>query len=336
MAFLIASAILLILVILASMLVKASFRSDDEKQAFSIIDIIELAVVSIGVGLIALWVDSASIEYISTIKFSLIGVLIGGYVLTRKSVMNAFNGKNKSAFSDFKKLSDTQSLDIIKKYEVSQISRKKSIYFFSGLLIALVFTALLVEYETFTTFRQEIIEEVAYIEEEIIDVPITEIPPPPPPKPKVTPVIQEVPDETLIEEPEIEIEPEEEVIEEEYAEPEEEVEEVIEEDNSIFNLYELQQKPEYPGGISALLSYVQSNFQVPSRDIEEGNKGRIFVQFVIEKNGSVGGVEIKRGINSRLDKEAVRVIKSLPKWKPGMNAGAPARVRYVFPITIKF
>lgn len=334
MAFLIASAILLILVILASILVKASFRSSlDDHKAFSISDIIELAVVAVGVGLVYQWIAAAPI------KFSLIGVLVGGYIITRKPISSALNKvfKPKNSAFDFKKLSDSQSLDVIKKYEVAQISRKKSIYFFSGLLIALVFTTLLVEYETITTYRKEIIKELVFEDEEIIDVPITEIPPPPPPKPKVTPVIEEVPDETLIEEPEIEITPEEEEVEEVvYEEPEEIEEEIIEEDNSIFNLYELQQKPEYPGGMAALLGYVQRNYKVPSRDIEEGNKGKIFVQFVIEKNGRVGDVTIARGINDRLNKEAIRVIKSLPKWSPGMNAGAPARVRYVFPITIKF
>lgn len=334
MAFLIASAVLLILVILASILVKASFRSNlDDNKTFSISDIIELALVIVGVGLVYKWVD------IGSIKYSLIGLLIGGYLLTRNVVANGLNKvfNPKNAAFDFEKLSDSQSLDIIKKYEVSKISRKKSIYFFSGLLIALIFTTLLVEYKTITTYRKEIVKELVFEEEEIIDVPIIDVPPPPPPKPKVTPVIKEVPDETLIEEPEIEIEPEEEEVEEVvYEEEEEEEEEVIEEDNSIFNLYELQQKPEYPGGMAALLGYVQRNYKVPSRDIEEGNKGKIFVQFVIEKNGRVGDVTIARGINDRLNKEAIRVIKSLPKWSPGMNAGAPARVRYVFPITIKF
>lgn len=331
MAFLIASAILLILVILASILVKASFRSNlDEDKPLSLIRITEVVVSVSGAILIIYLVDD------NLIKYTLATSLIVGMLLTRNVTAHLFNNilKPKNTAYDFEKLRDSNSLDIVKKYQISKISSKKGIYFFSGLLIALVFTTLLIEYKTETIFRKIIEETVVLIDNDIIDIPIMDMPPPPP-QPKVTIEIKEVPDETLIEEPEIEIEPEEEIIEErEYVNIEPEEEE-IEEDNSIFELFQLQQQPEFPGGMGAVLSYIGSNFKMSSRDAEEGNKGRIIVQFVVEKSGAIGSVKVVRGINSRLDGEAIRVIKSMPKWKPGMNAGAPVRVRYAVPVNIK-
>ena len=173
------------------------------------------------------------------------------------------------------------------------------------------------------------------IEDDIIDIPLTNMPPPPPPQPKVTPVIKEVPDETLLEKPKIKITPEDEKVEERTYTDYEPTEEKIEEDNSIFDLFQLQQPPQFPGGMGAVLSYISQNFVMSSRDAEEGNKGKIIVQFVVEKNGAIGDVKVLRGINTRLDGEAVRVIKSMPKWSPGMNAGAPVRVRYMVPVNIQ-
>lgn len=332
MAFLIASAILLILVILASILVKASFRSNlEEDKPLSIIRITEVVVSVVGAILILFLVKD------NLIKYTLATSLIVGMLLTRNVTAHLFRNifKSKNTAYDFEKLRDSNSLNIVKKYEVSKISSKKGIYFFSGLLIALVFTTLLIEYKTETIFRKVIEPIVVLDNDDIIDIPVMDIPPPPPPQPKVTIEIKEVPDETLIEEPEIEIEPEEEIIEErEYVEVEPE-EEIVEEDNSIFELFQLQQQPEFPGGMGAVLSYIGNNFKMSSRDAEEGNKGRIIVQFVVEKSGAIGSVKVVRGINSRLDNEAIRVIKSMPKWKPGMNAGAPVRVRYAVPVNIQ-
>ncbi|MCP4520078.1 MAG: TonB family protein [Cytophagales bacterium] len=331
MAFLIASGALLVLTVLAAILIKASFRSDmdDSDKPLSMIRIVEVVATLVAIGAIFYLVD------ISWLKYSLSSSLAVGMLLTRSVTANALKNFLAIDTKEVERLNDPSTLDVVKKYERAVISKKKGIYFFTGLTISLVFTALVIEYTTETIYRKEIVEEVVYVEEEIFDVPITEVPPPPPPKPKVTPQFEEVPDEVLIEEPEIDIEPEEEEVEEEYFEETEEEEEVIEEDNSIFDLFSLQQQPVYPGGMGALQAYAMRSYKVAARDAEEGNFGKIYVQFVIEKDGTVGEVKVLRGINDRMNNEAIRVIKSLPKWTPGKNAGAPVRVRYMFPFNIK-
>ena len=117
---------------------------------------------------------------------------------------------------------------------------------------------------------------------------------------------------------------------------EEIVEEVEEEKiTPILDLTDVQQPPYFPGGESALYSYISQNFTWPSRDIEEGNEGRVFVQFVVDQNGEVTDVKVARGINERLNQEAIRVIKGMPRWSPGKNGGVPVKVRYMIPVVLK-
>lgn len=101
----------------------------------------------------------------------------------------------------------------------------------------------------------------------------------------------------------------------------------------IFGYFSLQQQPEYPGGMSALMEYVSQNFILP-KDYK-GEKGKIVAEFVIEKNGEVQDVNIMKGITPSLDTEAIRVLKSMKGWKAGILEGKPVRVRYAIPINIK-
>lgn len=108
---------------------------------------------------------------------------------------------------------------------------------------------------------------------------------------------------------------------------------LIAELEDIFRYFSLEQQPEYPGGISALMKYVSQNFKLP-KDYK-GEKGKIIAEFVIEKNGTIQHINIVKGITSSLDTEAIRVLKSMKDWKPGILEGKPVRVRYEIPITIK-
>jgi len=92
---------------------------------------------------------------------------------------------------------------------------------------------------------------------------------------------------------------------------------------------------EYPGGQAALMKYVYENFNYFQRDIDNGTQGMIYVKFIIEKDGSMSDVKILKGINQRLDHEAIRVIKSLPKWKPARKEGSPVRMYFNLPIKLK-
>jgi protein TonB len=94
----------------------------------------------------------------------------------------------------------------------------------------------------------------------------------------------------------------------------------------------IEDPPEFPGGEEALMKYLTSNLRYPEQAKELDIQGTVFIEFVIEKDGSVTNVVVKRGIGGGCDEEAVRVVKSMPKWKPGKQRGKPVRVSYTLPV----
>ncbi|MDE5649731.1 MAG: energy transducer TonB [Duncaniella sp.] len=104
-------------------------------------------------------------------------------------------------------------------------------------------------------------------------------------------------------------------------------------DNKVFDVVE--QKPQFPGGEAALLKYVADHIRYPAMAQENNIQGRVTVQFVVTKTGSVGEVKVVRGKDPDLDKEAVRVVKSLPKFVPGKMNGHAVNVWYTLPINFK-
>ena len=97
----------------------------------------------------------------------------------------------------------------------------------------------------------------------------------------------------------------------------------------------VEQKPSFPGGEAALMKWLSSNIVYPVMAQEEGAQGRVIVQFVVEKDGRVGQVKVARGRHPELDKEAVRVVKSLPKFIPGKNNGQTVRCWFTLPVNFK-
>ena len=103
---------------------------------------------------------------------------------------------------------------------------------------------------------------------------------------------------------------------------------------SVYDQVEV--KPEFPGGMSALVKYLQENIKYPSAALAEKAQGKAFVRFVVEKDGSITNTEIiKSSGNIYLDKEALRVASNMPKWKPGMQQGKPVRVFFMLPVSFK-
>lgn len=97
----------------------------------------------------------------------------------------------------------------------------------------------------------------------------------------------------------------------------------------------VEQMPEFPGGEAELFHYISKNIHYPQEAKEKGIQGRVFIGFVIEKDGSVSNIRNLRGVDSELDAEAIRVVESMPRWKPGMHRGEPVRVSYQIPIVFK-
>lgn len=108
--------------------------------------------------------------------------------------------------------------------------------------------------------------------------------------------------------------------------------EVVDND-TVFQI--VDEMPQYPGGEEALMKYAAENIKYPQEAKDKNIAGRVFVSFVVEKDGSVNEVKVMRGIGGGCDEEAVRVIKSMPKWQPGKMKGEPVRVSYMMPINFK-
>lgn len=219
-----------------------------------------------------------------------------------------------------------------KKTPRADLNKKTGLHLSIGLVISLAVITLAFEWKS---YDDQSLVDLGVVDddfEDVMDIPPTEQPPPPPPKIQ-QPEIIEVPDEEEIED-EIEIDLDVEITEDTQIEemvfeeaPEEEV------SDEIFMVVEDQPEPQ--GGIQAFYEYVSKNMKYPSQARRMGVEGKVFVQFVVNTDGSLTDVQAIKGIGAGCDEEAVRVIQSAPKWKPGKQRGRAVRVRMVLPITFK-
>ncbi|MBT6650031.1 energy transducer TonB [Flavobacteriales bacterium] len=209
-----------------------------------------------------------------------------------------------------------------KKNPDISLEKKKGLFFQIGLVITLVIVLGAFEWKSY--------DKVAYnlgqlnlddLEEEIIPITKQEVkpPPPPPPPPEVIEIVED----------DVEIEDE---IEIEDTESDEDVEiEIEEEDDEEFFMV-VENMPEFPGGDLGLMKYIQKNVKYPAIAKEYNITGKVYVSFIVDKKGSVTNVKIVRGVDKNLDAEAMRVVKSLPKYKPGKQRGKSVRVMFTIPI----
>ena len=101
----------------------------------------------------------------------------------------------------------------------------------------------------------------------------------------------------------------------------------------VFDVVEVM--PQFPGGQIAMLQYLMKNIKYPEQAVKEGIQGRVTVRFIVEKDGSISDVKPILSVHPLLNKEAVRVVKSMPKWTPGKQNGKPVRVRFNLPVMFK-
>jgi protein TonB len=104
------------------------------------------------------------------------------------------------------------------------------------------------------------------------------------------------------------------------------------EDNTIYNTAGIEVKPDFPGGLEKFYKYVGNNYKIPD---EDGLKGKVFVTFVVEKDGTLTDIKVIRDIGFGTGKEAIRVLRNSPRWNPGEQNGKKVRVLYSLPITIQ-
>lgn len=221
----------------------------------------------------------------------------------------------------------------IKKTPKADLENKKTLFTEIGLAIALGLCLAAFEYST-----QEVKIDLEAMPEEVVveeeQAPVTrqeEVkPPPPPPPPKMADVLNIVDDNVELDDEAALFDSEfDEEAEVEFQEVEVE-EEVVEDTEEVFIIVE--QMPQFPGGDEALLKYLATSVKYPVIAQENGIQGRVFVSFVIDKNGDVTNVRVARPFDPNLDKEAVRVVQSMPKWTPGKQRGKAVKVSYNVPI----
>lgn len=225
----------------------------------------------------------------------------------------------------------------VKKSQKADLEGKKGVFFEIGLTLALAILLFAFEWKSSSeevSQFQTVAEE--QIEEEII--PITQQmlkpPPPPPPAPKLTDLIDIVEDDTQIDE-ELEIQDVDDTSENTDA-PTDAMEfgEYGDEDTGDSEVFVVvEDMPMFPGG--NVQKWIAKNVKYPVLAMENGIQGKVYIKFVIERDGSITDVKVLRGVDASLDKEAVRVVKAMPKWKPGKQRGKPVRVSYTLPINFQ-
>lgn len=105
---------------------------------------------------------------------------------------------------------------------------------------------------------------------------------------------------------------------------------LYEDESDVTDFAEIE--PEFPGGEEAMIKFIQQHVEYPELSREMGEQGTVYVQFVVHSDGSIQNVRVLKGVSKRLDREAMRVVKMMPDWSPGMQDGEPIRVRYQIPI----
>lgn len=220
-----------------------------------------------------------------------------------------------------------------KKSEKAKVGGLTS--YFIGFIIGLAVMFVALEWTQRPTDTSDIytVPDI-HIEQEIVPITLPEkkTVPPPPAAVKPADIIKIIEDDDMTEEEDIMISTD----NEEYidvtnidvimVEPEPE-------DDTPFMVVE--DMPEFPGGTSALMEYLRKNIKYPSLCRENNIQGKVLISFVVNKDGKIVDTEVVKSVHPSLDKEALRVVSSMPAWKPGMQRGKPVRVRYTVPVNFR-
>ncbi len=221
-----------------------------------------------------------------------------------------------------------------KKSPKANLENKKLMFMQIGLIISLLVAWLAFEHKSYDKreIDPSLLNRTVEVEEEMVEITKQEEPKPQPVEmPKQTTQLEIVQDDVEVEDIEINAEIDQTEVMEEYVPVEVEEEEVVEAE--VFTIVE--EMPGYPGGDLKMYEYLGKNIKYPQIARESGIQGRVFVNFVVEPDGSVSNVKVLRGIGGGCDEEAIRVVKSMPKWKPGKQRGKAVRVSYTLPVVFK-
>lgn len=230
------------------------------------------------------------------------------------------------------KQQDYQDIIDIKRARSEKTANNSRMFFAMGLAIVLLATNIIFNWKFVDAAMVSDLELLHNADfEEILEVPPTEQPPPPPPQILKQPVIVEVPDEEILEDVEVDLDVE---VTEEMVVEQVEFEEVMIEEEVAEEIFQIvEHSPEPYGGIKAFYQFVNENIEYPSPARRMNITGRVFVKFVVNKEGKVTDVHAVKGIGGGCDEEAERIIAMSPDWKPGRQRGKPVNVYMMLPIT---
>lgn len=219
-----------------------------------------------------------------------------------------------------------------KKTEKADLTKKSTFFFSIGLLITMALVVMAFEWKSYEEGIADLVGKRTDTFEETLEVPPTEQPPPPAPVIQ-QPVVVEVPDEEEIKD-DIKVNLDVEVTDDTKVEAiVVQAEEPKEESDEIFTVVEESATPK--GGMQAFYKYVGEKIKYPAQARRMGIEGRVFVEFVINKDGSLSDVKAIKGIGAGCDEEAVRIIQSAPAWNAGKQRGKAVKQRYTLPIIFK-
>ncbi|MDR2533910.1 MAG: TonB family protein [Tannerellaceae bacterium] len=227
----------------------------------------------------------------------------------------------------------------VKKTKEADLESSKISGYLMGLIVALAI--LFVGFEWGTADIKEVVDTGIVdiqVEEEIEITRPEDVPPPPPPPPvQATPEILEVVEDNVkLEQQEIiSSEDDSKKAQEQVYVPQAPAAAQEEEESSQEIFAIVEEMPQYPGGDSEMLKFLSSNLKYPIIAQENGVTGRVTVGFVINRDGSIVDATVVRGVDPSLDKEALRVVNSMPKWSPGKQRGKPVRVKFTVPVTFR-
>ncbi len=223
----------------------------------------------------------------------------------------------------------------LKKNPKADLEKRRGLYLEIGLVVILVASLVAFNVKSYDKEEKEQIERQASEEQEeiIIQTQQEELPPPPPPEqPEVTTEFEVVEDDKELTHElgpiNAEVDENTQNIEITPVKIEEEEEE---EDVQIFTVVE--NDPEFPGGMEALYKFLRDNIKYPQLARDNNITGRVYVTFVVEKDGSIANPRILKDIGGGCGQEAIRVVKSMPKWTPGKQRGKAVRVQFNLPVS---
>ena len=222
----------------------------------------------------------------------------------------------------------------VKKSPKASLEDKKMLFVMMGLVMVLSLLYIGFEWtdKEITVYAATDTSLLAEEEIEVVQTAQELPPPPPPPAPEIVEILNVVEDNVEVASVEINTEDnKDKVVAISAPVTSAPIEE--EEDNVIFQVVE--KMPSFPGGDAALFKFLIENVKYPVIAQENGVQGRVICQFVVNRDGSIVDVEVVRSVDASLDKEAIRVIKSMPKWSPGQQRGKPVRVKYTLPVNFK-